>query len=120
MGEAAIKRQIRNFRRRAKELRRSKSVTGTVGPDFTLHYDSTRPGTMVTALPPIPDRSHWDLEPGWRLKEAQSFRKPKGGACAGKGKAIPYCSKFYRATLYEPEPNLNLKEMMSWVDPPPS
>ena len=120
MGPRGIKRQIRSFRKRANAIRRSHSITGTVMPDFTLEYETQQPGrTTVPALPSIPDRSHWDLEPGWRLSEAMSFRKPKVPREA-RGKAIPYCSKFYRAALYEPEPNLQLKEMMSWVDPPPS
>lgn len=43
-----------------------------------------------------------------------TYRRPKKPRGL-KGQAIPYASKFYRSTMYEPEPFYGMKEKMSWV-----
>ena len=66
-----------------------------------------RSESAQAALPPETNKKYTGIQP----VTSRQPKKPKGI----KGQAIPYCSKFYRSTMYEPEPNRNMKEMMSVV-----
>jgi len=62
---------------------------------------------ILDAIPAQAERTFKGIQP----VTYRHPKKPQGLT----GEAIPYCSKFYRSTMYEPEPCWGMKEKMSWV-----